>query len=202
MIIDFDRTIAYRCPSCGEITYGNFSLFEISGKKGISVHCACGESCISITSKNGTSFFLDIDCVICDNPHRFSVTFDALAKKECNEFSCPEVAVGLAFVGKEQAVKKSVADNEKAMSDVVLACGLEHTGKNGILMIKALDKIQDLSENDNLKCSCGSKVIDIEVREDEIVLECCLCGEQTVIDISDIRKNAFSKLKKIIIGQK
>lgn len=202
MIIDFDRTIAYRCASCGEITYGDFSLFELSGKKGISVHCSCGDSNISIAAQNKTSYFVELDCVICDAVHKFSVSFDALAKKNCIEFLCPDVAVGLAFVGKNESVKKAVAENERAMAEVVLACGLEHTGKNGILMLKALDKIQDLSENDNLKCSCGSKLIDIEVHEDEIVLECCMCGEQTVIDISDIRKNSFSKLSKIIIGQK
>ena len=201
MIIDFDRTIAYRCARCGEITYGDFSLFEISGKKGISVHCACGESNISITSKSRTSYFVELSCVICDSPHRFSVTFDSLTKKDLSEFLCPDVSVGLAYIGKESAVKKAVMENERAIRDVIMACGLEHTGKNGILMLKALDKIQDLSENDSLTCSCGSKIIDIEVHEDEIVLECCLCGEKTIIDISEIRKKDFSKINKIIIGQ-
>lgn len=202
MVIDFDRTIAYRCAACGEITYGDFSLFELSGKKGISVHCACGESNISITSDGRTSFNVELDCVICDSPHKYSLKFDTLAKRDCNDFQCPEVGVGLAFIGKNKSVNMAMEESEAMVGDVLMACGLEHTGKNGILMLKALDKIQDLSENDNLKCHCGSRVIDIEVRENEIVLKCCVCGTKSVIDISEIKKNGFSRLSKIIIGQK
>ena len=166
------------------------------------MHCACGESNISITNQNSTIFGVEIDCVICDHIHKFNVKFDTLAKKDCNDFECPEVGVGLAFVGKDKTVKKAMQESEAMVSDVLSACGLEHTGKNGILMLKALDKIQDLSENDNLKCRCGSKVIDVEVRENEIILKCCACANQSVIDISEIKKNGFSKLSKIIIGQK
>lgn len=202
MVIDFDRTIAYRCPSCGEITYGRFSIFELSGKKAISVHCACGDSNITISPQSRTSYTVELVCLVCDELHRYTLPFSALSKRECNDFACPHVAVGLAFVGKEKAVKAAVCDNERMINDVLVACGLEHTGKNGLLMLKALDKIQELSENGNLSCSCGSSVIDVEVREEEIVLECCMCGEKSVIDISQIRKSSFSKIRKIIIGQK
>lgn len=202
MIIDFDRTIAYKCPYCGEITYGDFSLFELSGKKGISVYCTCGDSKFTITHKERTSFLVQTSCVICDKNHDFLISMHDLYKRSCTQLSCPDVGIGLAFIGKADDVKIASRNNERAILDVVSACGLEHTGKNGILMLKALDKIQDLSENDSLICGCGSKVIDVEVREDEIVLECCLCGEKAQISISEIKKGDLSKLNKIIIGQK
>lgn len=202
MVIDFDRTVAYRCSSCGEIAYGNFSLFELSGGKGISMHCSCGATSISVASEKRAGAKVSFNCVICDENHTFHLPFDALAKKDCNELACPDAMIELGFIGKKAAVEAAVCENERTIAEVVQACGLEHTGKNGILMIKALDKIQDLSESNSLKCKCGSNLIDIEIRKDDIVLECCICGEKFVIPVSEIKKSEFSKISKIIIGQK
>ena len=51
MIVDFNRTIAYVCAGCGEVSYGDFSLFELSGNRGISVSCDCGRSSLKISYK-------------------------------------------------------------------------------------------------------------------------------------------------------
>lgn len=199
MIIDFNRTIAYRCSSCGEIVYGDFSLFELSGEKGISVHCSCGNSSVSITAENKTNYIVTVNCIICDETHKFTLSFYSLAKKDCSEFMCPNVIVGLVFVGRGEAVRKSVINNEKYIGEVILACGLDHTGKNGVTMLKALDKIQELSDDERLYCDCGSNLIDVEVHEDNMILECCLCGATLVLTVENIRNSDFSHLDKLIL---
>lgn len=199
MVIDFNRTIAYRCASCGEITYASFSLFELSGNKGISVQCTCGKSVLSLVNENKTNYTISVKCILCDEFHDFNLPFTALAKKDCTTFMCPNVVVGLVFIGHEDAVKKSVLSNEEYINEVITACGLDHTGKNGVTMLKALDKIQDLSDNENLYCECGSKLIDVEVHEDNLILECCLCGASLSISADDIRTGDFSHITQLIL---
>ncbi len=202
MIINFDRTAAYRCPSCGEITFGNFSMFELSGSKGVSVQCDCGQSNLVIVPENKNSFIVAVQCIVCDETHKFTLPFQDLAKKDCTEFACPHVAVGLVFVGRSEAVHKAVMHNEHYIEEVITACGLEHTGKNGVTMLKALDKIQELSDNENLYCECGSNMIDVEVREDDLILECCLCGATISLSADAIRNSDFSHLEKLILKRK
>ena len=202
MIINFDRTAAYRCPSCGEITFGSFSMFELSGEKGVSIECSCGQSELIIIPENKNSFIVSVDCLVCDETHKFSLPFQALAKKDCTEFTCPNVVVGLVFIGRTEAVQKAVVHNEHYIEEVISACGLEHTGKNGVTMLKALDKIQELSDNESLYCEYGSNMIDVEVREDDLVLECCLCGASVSLSADTIRNSDFSHLKQLILKRK
>lgn len=202
MIINFDRTAAYRCPSCGEISFGNFSMFELSGKKGVSLQCDCGQSDLVILPENKNNFIVSVDCIVCDESHKFSLPFQALAKKDCVEFSCPNVVVGLVFIGRNEAVHNAVVRNEHYIEEVISACGLEHTGKNGVTMLKALDKIQELSDNESLYCECGSNMIDVEVREDDLVLECCMCGATVTLSADTIRNSDFSHLNQLILKRK
>ena len=202
MIINFDRTVAYRCPSCGEITFGTFSMFELSGEKGVSVQCSCGQSNLVIAPENKNNFIVAVGCLVCDETHKFSLPFQSLAKKDCTEFSCPNVVVGLVFIGRSEAVQNAVVRNEHYIEEVIAACGLEHTGKNGVTMLKALDKIQELSDEESLYCECGSNMIDVEVREDDLVLECCLCGASVTLSADTIRNSDFSHLKELILKRK
>lgn len=202
MLINFDRTVAYRCASCGEITYGNFSLFELSGSKGISVRCSCGHSSIEILPENKVHYTVRIRCMVCDEVHKFTLPFSSLAKKDCCEFTCPNVVLGLVFVGKDAAVKKAVAQSDAYLNDVVAACGLDHTGRNGITMLKALDKIQDLSDDEALYCECGSNMIDVEIHENDIVLECCHCGAKLILTADTIRTGNFAHWDKLVIPGK
>lgn len=199
MIIDFNRTIAYRCASCGEITFASFSLFELSGQKGISVQCSCGKTTLSLIPENTMNYSVKVQCIICDESHKFNLPFHTLAKKDCTTFMCPNVIVGLVFIGHNDAVRKNVISNEEYINEVVEACGLDHTGKNGVTMLKALDKIQELSDNEKLYCECGSNLIDVEVHEDNLILECCLCGSTLVISAENIRNGDFSHIEELIL---
>lgn len=199
MIIDFNRTVAYMCPGCGELSFGDFSLFELSGGRGISVKCDCGMSQLHIMPKTKSTYTISVNCLFCDEEHTFDVSLADVMKQNINHFSCPDLLVGLAFVGRAEFVKEAVSENNKYIAEIVSACGLAHTGKNGITMLKALEKIQELSDTASLYCSCDSNIIDVEVLADAIVLNCCSCGANATFTVEDIRKGRFSDVAEIVI---
>ncbi len=202
MIINFDRTAAYRCPGCGEIAFGDFSMFELSGNKSVSVQCNCGQSSLLIAPENKNNYIITLQCMVCDDIHKFSLPFQSLAKKDCTEYTCPNVMVGLVFIGRSEAVHNAVMHSEHYIEEVIAACGLEHTGKNGVTMLKALDKIQELSDREKLFCECGSNMIDVEVQEDNLILECCMCGASVTLTADMIRNSDFSHLEQLILKRK
>ncbi len=199
MNIDFNKTAAYMCPGCGCMTYGAFSLFELSGGRGISVSCGCGKSHLDILPKTPSEYIVSLSCLLCEEVHEFRVPLQELMKQPCVAFSCPDILVGLCYIGKEDVVKNAVLENESYIKDIISACGLEHTGKNGLTMLKALDKIQELSDEGALSCECGSVMIDVDVLEDELILECCMCGGSAIFTADEIRNGHFSEVTEIVI---
>jgi len=177
-------------------------MFELSGSKGVSIQCKCGQSQMSIVPENKNNFTVSLKCLVCDEVHAFSLPFQSLAKRDCTEYACPNVMVGLVFIGREEAVQNAVIRNERYIEEVISACGLDHTGKNGVTMLKALDKIQELSDDEALYCDCGSNMIDVEVRENDLILECCMCGATVTLTADAIRNSDFSQLEQLILKSK
>lgn len=201
MVVDFNRTVAYMCPGCGEMAFGAFTLFELSGERGIAVNCDCGKSQLKIFPKSKTQYAVSLRCLVCDEEHEYDVPLHELMRQSCMDFSCPDILIGLAYIGKRDAVAAAVQENNAYMEEIVAACGLEHTGKNGITMLKALDKIQELSDDKHLSCACGSTMIDVDVLEDELILECCMCGATLSFTADEIRSGHFSDITEIVINQ-
>lgn len=199
MVIDFNRTVAYICPSCGEVAFGNFSLFELSGGRGLTVSCGCGKSTLKIAYKSGTTYSVIVKCQVCEKEHEYAMPLSDLLHNHFLDFSCPELLMGLAFIGDEDKVKHAVSENNKYIKEILITCGLEHAGKNGITILKALDKIQQLSDDGGLACECGSNLIDLDVLENGIVLECCTCGATAFFTADDIRQENFSDITEILI---
>ena len=201
MIIDFNRTAAYICPGCGEVTYGKFSLFELSGGRGISVSCGCGKSSLDIMYKSDTSYVVSVKCQVCEKKHEFVVPLSELLHNHFMDFLCPELLMGLAFIGDRDKVEQAIEENNNYIKDILTTCGIEHSGKNGIAILKALDKMQQLSEEGCVRCECGSNLIDLDVLENGIVLECCECGATAFFTADDIRKEKFSDITEILISK-
>ncbi len=202
MIIDFKRTVAYICPGCGEVTYGDFSLFELSGGRGVSVSCSCGKSLLKIFTKNGTTYTVSVGCQVCETEHEYMVPLPDLLHKHFMDFLCPELLIGLVFIGDKEKVEHAISENSKYIQEILTTCGIEHAGKNGIAILKALDKIQLLSDNGCVSCECGSDIIDLDVLENGIVLECCTCGATAFFTADDIREEKFSDITEILITKK
>lgn len=202
MIINYNRTVAYICPGCGEIAYGDFSLFELSGGRGISVSCDCKKSSLAIMPKNDTTYTVCVKCQVCEKNHEYAVPLADLLRKNFLDFLCPELLMGLAFIGDSASVEKAIEENNKYIKEILTTCGIEHAGKNGIPILKALDKIQLLSDKGGVRCECGSDLIDLDVLENGIVLECCECGATAFFTADDIRQENFSDITEIVISKK
>lgn len=202
MIINFKRTIAYVCSGCGETTFGDFSLFELSGGRGISVSCDCSKSSLKISTKDGKTYIVSVKCQACEKVHEYAVPLTDLLHKRFLDFVCPELLMGLVFIGDSDNVRHAVEENDKYVKEILTTCGIEHAGKNGIAILKALDKIQLLSDTGGVVCECGSDIIDLDVLENGIVLECCTCGATAFFTADDIRKENFSDITEILISKK
>ena len=202
MIIDFGRVAAYLCPACGSIAFAEFSLFELSGGRGIQLACDCGKSKLNISPRTQTEYVVAPVCMMCDEVHEYITPLDQLMKNPVLNFACPELFIGLVSIGKQEEVLASVQKTQDYVHEILTACGLAHTGKNGLTFLKALNKIQELSEDGALFCGCGSNLIDVDVLEDEIVLECHECKSTASFTAKDVRTGNFSEVTEMVIPKR
>ena len=68
--------------------------------------------------------------------------------------------------------------------------------------LKIVNENQELADEERLFCECGSSTIDVEVREDDLVLECCNCGAKVTITAETIRNSDFSRIEQLILKRK
>lgn len=202
MVIDFGRVAAYLCPACGGIAFAEFSLFELSGGRGISLACDCGNSKLNISPRTKTEYVVEADCMLCDKTHEYITPMSHLLRQPVLNFACPDLMIGLVSIGKKEEVLDSVQQNQEYIREIVAACGLAHTGENGLTFLKALNKIQELSEDGALYCGCGSNLIDVDVLEDEIVLECHACKSTASFTAKDVRNGNFSEVTEMVIPER
>lgn len=202
MVIDFGRVAAYLCPACGSIAFAEFSLFELSGGRGIELACDCGKSHLNISPRTKTEYVVSAECMMCDREHEFITPLSQLMKNPVLNFACPDLMLGLVSIGTKEEVLASVQQNQDYIREIVTACGLAHTGKNGLTFLKALNKIQELSEDGALYCGCGSNLIDVDVLEDEIVLECHECKSTASFTAADVRDERFAEVTEMVIPKK
>lgn len=199
MHIDFRRTAAYLCPHCGEFAFADFTLFQLSGKRPITFRCGCEHSELVMLPTDKNNLKMQLYCVMCDAPHEFLLSYRDLMHNPISEFRCPEIMTGLIYVGKSDAVADGLAENQSYIREILSACGLEHTGVNGLAMIKGLDALNALAEDGMLSCECGSETVDLDVTENEIILRCCDCNSTFHISAAQIRDGFFADLSSLTI---
>lgn len=204
MIVDLNKTIAYRCASCGEITFVEVSLTELCSNNGIAVHCSCGQSCLEIKTQNRNAFTLEQKCIFCDETHKFAFTFKDIAYKSCKEFSCPHFGfkIGTAFIGRPSDVAERIEDNEMFIRELAGELAIDHAGRNALFLLKAIDKIRTIAGRGDICCECGSAFIDVDVSANALFLICEKCGSVLPLTLDNIKSESFSRIERLVIPGK
>ncbi len=201
MIINMNRTVAYRCARCGEIAFADISLFDLCSNGGVAIRCSCGETALKLTYNGRNGFLMQLPCIFCDDVHTFSFTFKDIAYQKCKEFTCPDFGyeIGIAFLGRSSEVADHIAENETYIRELADEMNVERAGKNTVYLLKAIDRIRVFAGNGAICCECGSMYIDMDVSATAVYLVCEKCGNVLPITLENIKSGAFSRMDKLVI---
>ena len=211
MVLNEKRTtVAYRCPHCGGGIMSAVGLFNLSADM-VKLKCTCGESALTIVYNRDGTVRLTVPCLICPQPHTFTVKSSLFFSDDIFVLPCPYSDVNICFTGEINRVKAELARTELELLDMLEENGItDFTSLHGderdlgdpqILDI-VLFVIDDLDAEGKIYCRChpdpthpveGSDQDDYgewddeesryeaEVTDDGIKLTCRLCGATRTI---------------------
>ena len=197
MVLDPKQTtVAYRCPHCGAGVMSLVGLFSLSADM-IKLKCSCGESEMSIVYSKDGKVRLTVPCILCPNPHTFTVNSSVFFKNELFVLPCPYSDINICVTGEENNVKAELARTELELLDLLEESGLESFdvfhGEQTLSDPQILDIIMfvlnDLDAEGKIYCKCETtddpsateEKYEAEILPDGIKVSCKKCGSQKLI---------------------
>ena len=216
MILDPKQTtVAYRCPHCGAGVMGLVGLFTLSADM-IKLKCSCGESEMSIVYSKDGKVRLTVPCILCPNPHSFTVNSSVFFKNDLFLLPCPYSDINICVTGEENNVKAELARTELQLLDLLEQSGLENFdafhGEQTLTDPQIMDIIMfvlnDLDSEGKIYCKCdhgeyssdSEDRYEAEVLPEGIKVTCKKCGaSKTIPSNSLISANEFLNAESLTL---
>ena len=209
MVLNEKRTtVAYRCPDCGGGILSAVGLFNLSADM-VKLKCTCGESELKIVYNRDGTVRLTVPCLICSQPHTFTVRSNLFFSNDLFVLPCPYSDINICFTGEMNQVKAELARTELELLDMLEDSGItdfsslhgdeQDLGDPQIRDI-VLFVIDDLDAEGKIFCRCHpdlsmgnhtasdypewneeSSRYEAEITSDGILLTCRVCGASRVI---------------------
>ncbi|GAB6137275.1 hypothetical protein [Halanaerobaculum tunisiense] len=199
MLIEYQTTLAWRCPRCSKLELEQVNIFDFSGTDKLKLDCDCGETKLLII-KEGSNFRLKYPCIFCDTQHSQFYNATEFWFGDVESISCSTNQTALGYFGPEDRLEELVREEEEYLEQMMDKLEFEDCFDSPQIMLAAVNELHDIAMESGLVCQCGSQEIDIEMLAGEIELICQECEgvtkiqAQTEEDLASLRK-----LKKIKI---
>jgi hypothetical protein len=209
MVLNEKRTtVAYRCPDCGGGIMSAVGLFNLSADM-VKLKCTCGKSELKIVYNRDGTVRLTVPCLICSQPHTFTINSSLFFSDELFVLPCPYSDINIAFTGEMNTVKAELARTELELLDMLEENGITdfsafHGDEKDLPDPQILDiilfVIDDLDAEGKIYCRCHADPAaeqtsdadygewneeesryEAEITEEGIKLTCRVCGASTVI---------------------
>ena len=164
MLLNEKRTtVAYRCPSCGGGIMSAVGLFNLSADM-VKLKCTCEKSELKIIYNRDGTVRLTVPCLICSQPHTFTVNASLFFSDELFVLPCPYSDINIAFTGEMNAVKAELARTELELLDLLEENGITdfsslHGDEQDLPDPQILDiilfVIDDLEAEGKIYCRCN-----------------------------------------------
>ena len=212
MILDPKKTtVAYRCPSCGAGVMSVVGLFNLNADM-VKLKCDCGASAMTLVYTDDSKVRISVPCVLCPNPHTFTVSSSIFVKDDLFLLPCPYSDLNIAMTGETNKVKAELAHSELELLELLEKSGITtlddlHHEENRDISPEILEiitySLRMLDEEGRIECACENSTegdYEIEFLSDTAIIRCKRCGAQKVLDIgSTIQAHALLEADKLVL---
>jgi hypothetical protein len=195
---DKQTTVAYRCPHCGTGVMSAVSPFALRGNM-VRLKCTCGKSAMEIEPA-GDRVRLTVPCIICPNPHHFTVTEKVFFGGDLFVLPCPYTDVNVAMSGEVNHVKAELSRTELELLDLMEEHGVSdfsalHGEEQAVLpdpqvLEIVMFVIRDLDDEGKITCRCkGSEEkgdYEAEILPDGVKVTCTKCGATKLVPAASL----------------
>ena len=198
-------TVAYRCPHCGAGVMSAVGTFALTADM-VKLKCDCKKSEMTLVHRQDGKVRLNVPCIICSQPHTFTVSESVFYGKELFVLPCPYSDVNIAVMGETNQVKAELARSELALLDLMEKSGIKsfdtyHDDEESLPDPQILDivmfVIHDLDAEGKIYCKCApednGREYDAEITDEGVRVSCKKCAATRLIP-TDSRLSAHAFL--------
>ena len=190
-------TVAYRCPHCGAGVMSIVNLFALSADM-VRLKCTCGASDMTVVYTRDKKVHITVPCILCPNPHTFTVSTNVFFKNELFVLPCPYSDINICMMGESNQVKAELARTELELLDLLEESGLdsfdslhgEHQELTDPQILEIIMYvIHDLDAEGKIFCRCPqgeSGDYEVSVEEKHLLITCKKCGAAKVIPTNSL----------------
>ena len=189
-------TVAYRCPTCGSGVMSVVDAFKLSADM-VKLKCTCGHSEMTMVKTKDGKVRFSVPCLLCPNPHSFTVSTSLFFGKELFVLPCPYSDINVAMMGDMDHVKAELSRTELELLDMLEQSGIdsfdslrgERVFTDPQVMEIVTYMIKELDEEGKIKCKCpedGEKNYDLEMTAEGLLITCPACGASKLISTASL----------------
>lgn len=182
-------TVAYRCPSCGAGVMSVVGLFNLNADM-VKLKCDCGNSAMTMVYTKDAKVRLSVPCVLCPNPHNFTVSSSIFFKDDLFLLPCPYSDLNIAVTGETNQVKAELARSELELLELLEKSGIDsldmlHQDSDSYANPEAVEIItymlSELDEEGKIECECADGKegdFELEFLSTSAIISCKNCNCQ------------------------
>ncbi len=171
-------------------------LFALSADM-VKLKCDCGNSEMSVIySKDGKVRFT-VPCILCPNPHNYTVSSNVFFNKELFVLPCPYSGVNIAMMGDTNKVKAELARTELELLDMLEKSGIDSfdrlRGEESLADPQVIEiityVIRELDGEGKIHCNCKGdeeREFEIEFLPRSLRISCKACGASKEISTESL----------------
>ncbi len=197
MVIELKKsTVAYRCPSCCAGVISIVDCFKLNADM-VRLKCRCGKSEMTIVRSKDKKVRFTVPCLVCPNPHHFTVSEELFYDKELFVLPCQYTGINIAMMGDFNHVKAELARTELALLDLINETGDGHlmemyadtylSDPQVLEVVKFV--VAELAREGSIYCNCpegteGDYEVDMSI--EGLRVTCLNCGATKIVATNSI----------------
>lgn len=202
MLVAARTSVAVRCPECGKLEFHQVSLFDFSREKSVRISCACGAQVLTLGTRPGGQYWLQVPCCLCDGLHFTYFSSREFWSDKVKTIVCSETDTELGFFGPEEGVRQAAASLQSELEQVLGEAVFEDFFDSPEIMYQILSRVHDLAATGNLLCSCGNPKVEVDIYPDRLELHCAECRRWRILFAETERDlSLVNSLKRIDLGE-
>lgn len=116
-VIDYQTTIAWRCPQCGKLELKTINIFNFSGGNRIEIKCPCGFPKVKIGKKENNDYWLEYFCNLCESQQVTVYSKYDFWAPQVKSIKCTTHKIELGYLGNYQEMNNLVTEEEEYLQE-------------------------------------------------------------------------------------
>ena len=184
LIVQSVCSVALYCHQCGKLHLHDVPYFR--GREKYILRCSCGCEQGALLQLPGDRVSLELSCAACHHITRRTYRMRALRRLAAQRIYCEEDLMDLGYIGQRFRLEALLQLQEKEM-ERLWGRQLSASLYQQQFLLRAMNSIHELASVQGIRCPCGSKAMQVEIRDQAVFLECCFCGRYQSIPVQSER---------------